>query len=227
MPVRKVNLVRLVSISAAGAGALSVAAGKAEAGTVSVYDLPSPVRVGWESGDLTAYIFSQPGAPTFHVKNVAYGNKTVRFTGGFYNTSVSYSSFYFRRARHAGKQLSTVISGGAFVATRALSWALGDSGGSHYYELFRFTGPVPYGTSPTSYHYGWVEFSAAVNLAFGPEVTIYRWAVDGVADEPLAAGDTGTSSVPEPSSFVLTGLAALALGASGLRRWRAARDKTA
>jgi hypothetical protein len=39
----------------------------------------------------------------------------------------------------------------------------------------------------------------------------------------IPAGDTGT---PEPSTFALTGLAALALGAKGVRSWREAR-KTA
>jgi hypothetical protein len=37
----------------------------------------------------------------------------------------------------------------------------------------------------------------------------------------IPAGDTG--GIPEPSTFVLTGLGALVLGAAGLRRWRAAR----
>jgi hypothetical protein len=46
------------------------------------------------------------------------------------------------------------------------------------------------------------------------------WAYDDSGDQ-IAAGDTG--GVPEPSTMALAGLGALALGAAGLRRWRAAR----
>ena len=59
----------------------------------------------------------------------------------------------------------------------------------------------------------------------GPTATINGWAYD-TNGHPLAAGST-TSSTPEPSSFELTGLAGLALGAEGLRRWRRARKTAA
>jgi hypothetical protein len=47
------------------------------------------------------------------------------------------------------------------------------------------------------------------------------WAYD-TSGAQIAAGQL-ESAVPEPDAFALTGLGALALGAAGLRRWRAAR----
>jgi hypothetical protein len=54
-----------------------------------------------------------------------------------------------------------------------------------------------------------------------PDVTLIDWAYD-TSGAQIPAGDTGT---PEPSTLALSGLAALALGAKGLRRWRAARSR--
>jgi hypothetical protein len=52
------------------------------------------------------------------------------------------------------------------------------------------------------------------------DVTLVDYAYDKSGNQ-IPAGDTG---VPEPSTFVLTGVAALALGAKGLRAWRLARN---
>jgi hypothetical protein len=67
--------------------------------------------------------------------------------------------------------------------------------------------------------YGWLELSNSVSATLGPEVTVVAWAWD-TSGNPIRAGDVGA---PEPSTLALTGLAALAFGATGLRRWRAAR----
>jgi hypothetical protein len=87
--------------------------------------------------------------------------------------------------------------------------------GSDAYLLFEFTG----GKLPHNL-YGWAQLKVTPDPEFGAaEVTLMDWAYD-TSGAQIPAGDTGT---PEPSTFVLTGLAALALGAKGLRAWRKAK----
>jgi hypothetical protein len=79
--------------------------------------------------------------------------------------------------------------------------------------------------------YGWVEASMTVTRtinntsSFGPNLTIIQYAFDNTG-AVLAAGATSNAPSPEPSTLAESGIAALILGAEGLRRWRKAR-KTA
>jgi hypothetical protein len=68
-----------------------------------------------------------------------------------------------------------------------------------------------------------LDLSLAITDTSGPDATLIGYAYD-TSGNPIATGDAGT---PEPSSMDLTGLAALVLGAAGLRRWRAARKNAA
>jgi len=94
---------------------------------------------------------------------------------------------------------------------------------TNQYALFQF-GPA---FAPL---YGWVELSLSITDAYGPicaspscgdpngygpELNVIGYAYD-TSGAPIAAG----AGVPEPDTFVATGLAALALGAAGMRRWR-------
>ena len=99
----------------------------------------------------------------------------------------------------------------------------GNAGFDDKYALFHFQDP----TGSMDY-YGWLEMSMSVSgdpqgFGSGPDVTLLGYAYDTLGSK-LAAGDTGDTggTIPEPSTMALTGLAALALGATGLRRWRAA-----
>jgi hypothetical protein len=88
--------------------------------------------------------------------------------------------------------------------------------GADQYLLFRFTGG-----ELTKDLYGWVQLSVTIPAKHELEVTLIDWAYD-TSGARIPAGDTGT---PESSTFALTGLAALALGANGVRSWREARKK--
>lgn len=94
----------------------------------------------------------------------------------------------------------------------------GNTSFSDQYALFTFL-------NGSTTLYGWVELSYAVTDSFGPngtpDLTIMAWAYDD-SGAVLGAGDT-TSPTPEPATGISTGLAALALGAEGLRRWRQTR----
>jgi hypothetical protein len=82
------------------------------------------------------------------------------------------------------------------------------------YLLFKFTGVhLPHSV------YGWAQFAVSFpGPGGGPDVTLINYAYD-TSGVQIPAG-YGARTTPEPSTFAL---AALALGATGLRKWRAAR----
>lgn len=93
---------------------------------------------------------------------------------------------------------------------------------SDQYALFQFIdGPDT--------RYGWIHLSFSVDAQFGsdpnfgPNLIVHDWAYDD-AGQALEAGQTlDATSTPEPGTVVSTGLAALVLGAVGLRGWRKTR----
>ena len=95
--------------------------------------------------------------------------------------------------------------------------AIGNPSFNDRYALFNFQ------DSGNTY-YGWIHLSFSIsgqfgdNPEFGPDLLIHDWAYDD-SGALLAAGEA-----PEPSNAISTGLAALALGAVGLRRWRKTRQ---
>jgi hypothetical protein len=111
-----------------------------------------------------------------------------------------------------GPVVATLTS--CFVSSQATHFNRTDR-----YLLFEFSGGAL--ARPL---YGWAQLDVMFGGALQhPDVTLVDWAYD-TSGAQIPAGDTGT---PEPSTFVLTGLAAMALGAKGLRKWRQARGKAA
>jgi hypothetical protein len=251
MKITRKNAVRLASITALGAGALGVAAGTAEAGTIVEGPYPLNNSVGFPT--------PESGSGTFAIGNVTVGNL---FNIRWYRTSSSRFSDW----KIAAQTGTTSLRFAANLATKALSnWAgpvsfsrliasrfvqrgsvvtgygpsttgAGTSenpgslephfgsaitnvggtdktvGGTLDYLLFHFLNPVNSHTD-----FGWLQLS---------NVTISTGDPAGPTAQLVDWGYYDTSNVPEPSTLLTGGLVALALGAAGLRRWRAARKPT-
>jgi hypothetical protein len=243
MKIKKANIKRLASLTALGAGAVGASAGTAEASSI-VFSGLVDAKIGSGTGYQSKFSFAGPGgaAEVLRLRSTAYC-----VSGCFFSQNVG----VYGRGKHgtdiqihAGPKSFAVASpaGATFdrvagaklgtqgdVAFTFLSSAVRDQG--HFtnfnttddYLLFRFAGG-----HLSRDVYGWaqleVSFAPGGPFVGGPQVTLVDWAYD-TSGAQIPAGDTGT---PEPSTFVLTGLAALALGAKGLRAWRryGARSKT-
>ena len=236
----------LALITAIGSlGALGVAAGTAEAGTIPLGPYPLNASVGYPN----------PGS---HSGTFSIGNATL---GNLFNIRWSGTSSTFRSSgRISAQQGSASLRFAANLATKALSnWAGPDfasrliasrfvdrsyqevssgpsttgmgalvphsattvtfsgsidktQGGASDYLLFVFINPVN-----SHFDFGWLQLSNVTISSgdpAGPSADLVNW------------GYYDYSDVPEPSTLLTGGLVALALGAAGLRRWRAARKPT-
>jgi hypothetical protein len=229
MKIKKANIRRLASLSALGAGALGLS-GSAEASSI-VYSGILDEKVGF--GRVT---FAGPGGAGGMLKVWSVTGTCLESCGDhgvrLYDHVASHGTEFLFRATASGRGMVSAFSRNAKFGIPAHSKLAGE--GSVVLAGYASSGPIQYtnfnvtdkyllfeftGGSLKQDLYGWAQLSV---LPFA-QVTLVDWAYD-TSGAQIPAGDTGT---PEPSTFALTGLAALALGAKGLRSWRAARKSAA
>jgi len=225
---------KLASLTAVGAGALALTAGKAEASTI-VYSNVLDQTIGFGSNPHQAEFntFTGIGGPSFAFKtattrNLNHYSRTLKATAGsaaIFGFALTAAHDTHFRTFPAGAVWSHNSVGGG--GTRVFANRAWGSGSTHVfgnaftdrYLLFEFetSGVVKYGWAEASLQLIDANSSAAAD---GPNLTLIRYAYDSDG-ALLAAGDTG--ALPEPSTLAQSGIAALLLGAEGLRRWRRRR----
>jgi hypothetical protein len=253
MHIKEKTIRKLASLSALGAGTLALGAPDAEAGVISgspnlllgpwngsgyTLDLPwnTQLRI---MGSSAGSVYS--GRWALDIFAGPYGQINFKMLGGIVNVFDSGKNW---SAASGNGGMTAIIGSRSQTRTFQINppTYVNTSGGGGYwqggstqsflhgrvlaghaftnqYVLFQFCDETQ-----TNYGYGWLQLSQALDADTGPNVTVERWAYDDTGYMLPAGSLTGdTGSIPEPSSLVLSGLGALALGAAGLRRWRAAR----
>jgi hypothetical protein len=192
-----------------------------------------PVHVGFASGDITTFLFDNlPGGAnrgggfnaqegtafntttfgTISFKSVIFGQRsgTVPFGGQVGGSGFAVPQPFGAARNNLLNSVATVRVGSATTSDHNPA-----NGYDHQYLAFQFSDTTRAG----AIDYGWVEIGLALdNLAsssFGPDVTIYQWAYDNTG-APISMG----AGVPEPAPMSIVALAAMALGAKGMRSWR-------
>lgn len=245
MNITRKSAKRLASLAALGVGAVAVGSEEAQADIVYVDLSSSPGKVGFDAGfGSTFRIPLLPLGPaiTFLASRYVPGSGSIssvlsvyaRGKGGARLAARFFSGTLATFGKGATGSTSTLFPAkSALVGARTRF----TSGGSTSYGLGTFTNRYALFAFPNGgqLDFGWILLSESVSLgglgpkslnpadaAGGPDVTILGYAYD-TSGNPLPAGTTS----PEPSTLELSGLGALALGAVGVRRWRAARRKAA
>jgi hypothetical protein len=243
---------RLTSLAALGTGAFALSTEQAKADVVYVNLSSNPGEVGFDGGFASSFRIPLPhGAAVTFLTNVNTSSlpKSVRSVKSVYARGNGGKPGAWLAVRTRTSSLLALFNKGAAGSTSTVRPAksalldartfftngqtqtFGLGSFKDQYALFKF----PQYPFNGQFDFGWILLSESVaggstpeslgpaSTTGGPDLSILGYAYD-TSGNPLPAGDTGT---PEPSTFELTGLAALALGAAGVRRWRVARRKAA
>lgn len=179
----------------------------AHAGRLSAYmAAASAVVAGGTSvanGDVMIGSTSPTGGPSVSFLKVGevigYSPSAIEFAIGAstWGLAGGIGSGFMGRVFDGGDMISDAATGGA-------GWGNGFNMGSLAEGATGYLGfRIPYGGT----YYGWIEVTRISGY-----ISISRWAYESDAGTGIVAGSTGSGAVPG-----LGGLAALALGASGVR----------
>jgi hypothetical protein len=229
---------KLTSLSALGTGALALAPA-ADASIIAYNGPPITLSIGspaWHSGDNGSLqlpsISSTVGQLGFAVYQCGCGDVFAAVLGSptLWMTatllpgipgSTGSGSYYFLKLVNAGVKQPYYYYGhsGPIASFQSVSGGLLSGGNGQFQDRFALFSFEP---SAGVFDYGWVELSMRAGAnPISAQLTIENYAYDD-SGALIAAGE-----VPEPGTFGPTAIGALALGAVGLRRWRAARKKAA
>jgi hypothetical protein len=210
----------LASVAAAGVSLLACQSG--EAGTISVFT-PN-VNVGFAAGDINDFKLVIPSlnGSGFSLERTTNGPHSLFFnsiSGNATSVQVRTASDPFAGRGTYGKKFSQIGAGASDLSVVLASRSADDAGkGSAFsQEYYAFS----FEDTSSQTHYGWTYGTLTggySNLTYN----LISWAYDTTPDEQIGMGFTG-SSTPEPCTAALGAMAALILGAAGVREWNKAR----
>ena len=217
-----------VIASVAAAGVSLLACQYADAGEHVCFSRRN-VSVGFAAGDVSSFRLSIASlSPGFKLAKLDQGLvHAIDFKG---TTSPNNANFHIKTTHFIlapggyGRKFSQI---GAGASTPLISLACATAGGfkggadfSREYYAFSFL------DASALTHYGWI-YGALSGVYSDMSYNVISWAYDTTPGEQIGMGFTGAStpepSTPEPSTFVLDAMAALILGAAGVRRRNTAR----
>jgi len=252
MNITKKHAARLASMAALGVGALALTSGEAQAGTVTT-TVDVNVELGFASTAQPGYALQT--SPFSLVLPVGSGVGPIGFrlanshfrttwTAGFMSQNYhAVGAFAGKSVRWATVTNSETIGLHELRIFGTSQQPLGSR--SHWLSnLSYWAGPVLGHLDVVHVIFG-ARTQQSINTRNGPfgpayarfeywngDQWDYGWVnLTGLEPDPdlliTAYGYETSSTTPEPGTLAMTGLSALALGALGLRKWRAARKAKA